>query len=128
MAIRWKAKTTSAPDREDVLAGAFKGLGHPARLHLFRTMLERGPLPAGELALTVPLAPSTVSQHLAQLKRCGLVRDSAQGLLRVYEVDRKAWDQFRRSLLPFLTSISTKYESSFAAKPFTRDSPGNKRA
>jgi len=125
--IRWKAKTTSAPNREYDLARAFKGLGHPARLHLFRTILERGPLPAGELALTVPLAPSTVSQHLAQLKRCGLVRDSAQGLLRVYEIDRKAWDQFRRSILPFLTSISTKYELSFGAKPFAVDSHVNKR-
>ena len=128
MSIRWKAKTASTASRERDLARAFKGLGHPARLHLFRTLLERGPLPAGELAGAVPLAPSTVSQHLTQLKRCGLVRDSAQGLLRIYQVDREAWGQFRRALLPFLTSISAKYEISSRARTYTANPLGDGRS
>jgi len=118
MTIQWRVK--SARDREEELASAFAGLGHPARLQLFRTLLERGPVPAGELAGILPLAPSTVSQHLNRLKRCGLVRSSPHGLLRIYQVDAEAWGRFRRALLPFLTSISAKYETKHTENVSTR--------
>lgn len=112
MTIQWKNKAGGISEsRAEELANAFRGLGHPARLQLFQALLDRGPLPAGELTTLVPLAPSTVSQHLSRLKGCGLVQSSPRGLLRIYSVDRQAWERFRRALLPFLTSISAKYET-----------------
>lgn len=54
---------------------AFSALAHEGRLSIFRLLVERGPegTPAMEVGRLLGLKPSTVSGHLATLKRAGLV-------------------------------------------------------
>lgn len=55
---------------------AFSALAHDTRLRVFRLLVKEGPdgLPAGEIAKELAVAPPTMSSHLAQLERSGLVR------------------------------------------------------
>ena len=61
------------------LAGLAKALAHPARVSILRTLLQRDTCVAGELGEALPLAQSTVSQHLKQLKEAGLIRGTVAG-------------------------------------------------
>ena len=53
----------------------FAALGHEARLGVFRLLVEAGPagLNAGSIGERLGMLPATLSFHLAQLKRVGLV-------------------------------------------------------
>ena len=55
---------------------AFSALAHDTRLRVFRLLVREGPdgLPAGRIASELDVAPPTMSSHLAQLERAGLVR------------------------------------------------------
>ncbi len=61
----------------DELALMCKALGHPARVRLLKHLIDYGTCFFGDLSEVVPLAASTVSQHVAVLKEAGLVVGSA---------------------------------------------------
>jgi len=50
-----------------------KALAHPARVRIVRLLLERQGCICGEICEALPLAQSTVSQHLKVLKSSGLI-------------------------------------------------------
>ena len=55
-----------------------KAIGHPARLRILY-MLREGPLCGCQMSAILKLAASTVSQHLAELRRAGLVTERKDG-------------------------------------------------
>lgn len=55
-----------------------KAIGHPIRLRLL-VLLRGGPLCVCQLTVVVKLAASTVSEHLAELRKAGLVVERKQG-------------------------------------------------
>lgn len=67
-----RASPIGAADRE--LARLAKAIGHPVRLAIVRMLAESGECLCGGLAERLPVAQSTVSQHLKVLKNAGLVR------------------------------------------------------
>jgi ArsR family transcriptional regulator, arsenate/arsenite/antimonite-responsive transcriptional repressor len=66
-------------------ASLLKSLAHPARL-LIIEMLEASPRYAGELTEAIGSDKTTVSKHLAVLKRAGLVRDQKRGTYSEYSL------------------------------------------
>ena len=75
------------PHSEATLAKLCRALGHPARVRIIRYLLEQQVCVVGEITGQLPLAASTVSQHLAQLKAAGLIRGEIDGPRRNYCVD-----------------------------------------
>ena len=73
------------PDRFEIEAKLFRGLGDPVRLSLLRA-LASGPRSAGALARAVRVSPSNASNHLRCLLECGLVRLGFDGRFRVYSL------------------------------------------
>ncbi len=69
------------------LARLAKALGHPARVAIVRLLLARDTCICGEIVEVLPLAQSTVSQHLEQLKRAGLIRGQVDGPRVCYCID-----------------------------------------
>ncbi len=65
---------SSLPD----LVQVYKALGHPARLRIV-AMLRTGELCACQITVVLGLAPSTVSAHLAELRRSGLITERKDG-------------------------------------------------
>ena len=70
------------------LAKLARALGHPARVHILKVLLAKDICIAGELSDELPLAASTVSQHLKILKDAGLIKGEVDGPRRCYCVDR----------------------------------------
>lgn len=64
---------------DDELAGLAKALGHPARVQILRLLVRRNACLCGSIVEALPLAQSTVSQHLKVLKDAGLVRGEVVG-------------------------------------------------
>ncbi|QGY41762.1 metalloregulator ArsR/SmtB family transcription factor [Pseudodesulfovibrio cashew] len=75
------------------LAEACKALSHPARVRIFRHLIEEDRCICGRIVEIMPLAQSTVSQHLKVLKDAGLVAGSVEGPKTCYCVDRDALER-----------------------------------
>jgi DNA-binding transcriptional ArsR family regulator len=68
---------------DDELDQALRALAHPARRAIMRvTAIE--PLPAGEVAAMLGVAPATASEHLRVLRGTGLAEFTTQGARRLY--------------------------------------------
>jgi len=71
-----------------------RALGHPARLRAL-AMLRSGELCVCQITAVLGLAPSTVSLHLRELKRCGLVAERKDGrwvhIALASEPEARAW-------------------------------------
>ncbi len=78
----------SKQDAVGDLARLAKALGHPARVHILKVLLAKETCIAGEISDELPLAASTVSQHLKVLKEAGLIKGEVDGPRRCYCVDR----------------------------------------
>ncbi|WP_417767972.1 ArsR/SmtB family transcription factor [Stappia sp.] len=88
------APTPLAVDDRD-LAALCKALAHPARIAILRRLLAADTCVFGTLADLVPLAPSTVAQHLAQLRAAGLVRQWDDGAHSCYCVETERLSALR---------------------------------
>jgi DNA-binding transcriptional ArsR family regulator len=75
-------------------AAGLAALADPTRRQLFER-LRAGPRAVGELARGMPISRPAVSQHLAVLKSAGLVKDTAEGTRRLYEIDPKGLGAIR---------------------------------
>ena len=65
---------------------AFGALGDPTRRAILEQLAVR-PSAVGELAATLPVSRSAVSQHLRVLKEAGLVNETPDGVRRIYRLD-----------------------------------------
>lgn len=76
-------------------------LAHEHRLGIFRLLVERGPegLSAGAIGDAVGLAPSSLTFHLQNLHRAGLIVQRRESRSLIYSVDFEAMDE----LVGFLT-------------------------
>jgi ArsR family transcriptional regulator, arsenate/arsenite/antimonite-responsive transcriptional repressor len=61
-------------EADEELAALAKAIGHPARVQILRILARRSTCVCGDLVDELPLAQSTVSQHLKVLKEAGLIR------------------------------------------------------
>ncbi len=64
---------------DEELAVLAKAVGHPARVQILRLLVRREACVCGDIVDELPLAQSTVSQHLKVLKEAGLVRGDIDG-------------------------------------------------
>jgi protein-tyrosine-phosphatase/DNA-binding transcriptional ArsR family regulator len=67
----------------------FAALGHSGRLSVFRMLMRLAPQGARptEIAGSLGMVQNTLSHHLAELERCGLIRATRQGRSLFYAVD-----------------------------------------
>jgi ArsR family transcriptional regulator len=80
------------------LAGTFAAMGHPTRLRILALLREREREPS-ELASTLEVAPSGISQHLALLRAHHLVTARRQGTHLQYALrDPRVGDLLDRAL------------------------------
>jgi ArsR family transcriptional regulator len=66
-------------EADQELAVLTKAVGHPARVAILRLLVRREACVCGDIVDELPLAQSTVSQHLKVLKEAGLIRGDIDG-------------------------------------------------
>ena len=71
----------------EIKANLFKGLAHPVRIRVLEVLSSNGgPTPVSELLTITGLEPTTMSQHLAVLKRHRVVHSERVGNAVFYEL------------------------------------------
>ena len=71
------------------LAGLAKALAHPGRLRILQILADCDNCICGDIVDRMPLAQATVSQHLKELKRVGLIRGEIEGPRTCYCLDKE---------------------------------------
>jgi ArsR family transcriptional regulator, arsenate/arsenite/antimonite-responsive transcriptional repressor len=80
------------------LADIAKALSHPARISILKILTKRNECMCGDIVEQLPLAQSTVSQHLKELKRVGLIQGEIEGPKVCYCVNNKILQKAKKEL------------------------------
>jgi ArsR family transcriptional regulator len=87
---------------DERLAILFKALAHPARIKILKHLLKEDRCICGGIVNILPLAQSTVSQHLKVLRQAGLLQGTVEGLSICYCVDKKRLALVREAVAALL--------------------------
>ncbi len=85
-----------------LLAGFCKALAHPARIMIISLLLSKDSCICGDIVKEIPLAQSTVSQHLKELKKAGLIQGSITPPKVKYCINKENWNNAKKALQQFL--------------------------
>ncbi len=69
-----------------------KALGHPARIQILELLKKQTSCFSGDIAKELPIARSTVTQHLIELKDAGLIQGEINPPNVKYCIDKKNWE------------------------------------
>lgn len=83
------SKTELFSDFQNKLAIMAKALGHPARIAILETLIKKGSCMCGDVVEELPLAQSTVSQHLKAMKEAGIIKGDIDSNFQCYCIDEE---------------------------------------
>ncbi|HSQ46147.1 MAG TPA: winged helix-turn-helix domain-containing protein [Lutibacter sp.] len=95
-------KTISRSDyftaEQEQTARFAKALGHPVRIAILQLLNSQACCFHGDMAEELPIAKSTLSQHLNELKDAGLIKGTITPPTVKYCVDKENWELARKLL------------------------------
>ena len=100
-----RSKLSEFNAKQNRIADLAKALAHPARVAILEFLAKQDACVCGQIVDEIPLSQATVSQHLAELKRVGLIKGDIEGAKVCYCIDKNAWDEARSILAKFLTDV-----------------------
>jgi DNA-binding transcriptional ArsR family regulator len=86
------------------LARFARALGHPVRIYIMELLSKQSCCYSGDLSEDLPIAKSTLSQHLKELKSAGLIQGEIEAPKIKYCVNTENWEK-ARSLFKILLKI-----------------------
>lgn len=94
------------PDDES-LASVARALGHPARVRIVRLLSEQTECRGADVFSELPLAQSTISEHLRVLKEAGVINARPVGTSMVYCVVPTVLEEFAAAIGRVARSVPT---------------------
>ena len=88
-------KTEIFTDHQNRVADLAKALAHPARVAILQLLADRKACICGDLVDELPLAQATVSQHLKELKRIGIIKGNIDPPRVCYCINEPVWNEAR---------------------------------
>lgn len=86
-------------DEDLKLVELFKALSNPARLTIVKFLLNIESCFSGDIVNEIPLSQSTVSQHLKELKKAGIIKGRTQGKNVSYCINAENWNKYENHLM-----------------------------
>ena len=83
---------------DEAAAERLKALGHPVRIAIIRALAQRSRCCCADVCSGLPLAQSTVSQHLKVLKEADLITFRRDGVRSSYVLNKAAFRALRSDL------------------------------
>jgi DNA-binding transcriptional ArsR family regulator len=96
--------------KEQDLAAFAKAMSHPARIAILKLLAQRNECICGEIVEILPLAQSTVSQHLKELKQAELIEGTIDGPRSCYCINWKAFEKFKTEFNSLFENLKIKNE------------------
>ncbi len=80
-------------EQQDEIARLCKALSHPARVYIMERLSSmQACCTSGEMIGDIPIARSTLSQHLKELKIAGLIQGEIEPPMIKYCINKKNWE------------------------------------
>ncbi len=86
---------------EQKLARYAKALGHPIRVYILNLLANQACCYSGDLSQELPIAKSTLSQHLKELKESGLIQGQTEPPRIKYCVNKNNWEEAKNLFKDF---------------------------
>ena len=96
--------------REQELSAFAKALAHPARIAILKVLAQKNECICGQIVEVLPLAQSTVSQHLKELKEAGLIQGTVDGPRSCYCINWKAFEKFSNEFNSLFNTLKVNNE------------------
>lgn len=80
-------------DQQKRVARYAKALGHPIRIFVLELLLKQSCCYSGDLSEILPIAKSTLSQHLKELKEAGLIQGEIEQPRIKYCINKENWEE-----------------------------------
>lgn len=78
------SKSDFFTEDQNNMANVFKALSHPARIAIVQHLLKVNSCICGDIVNELPLAQSTISQHLKELKNTNIIKGTIEGAAICY--------------------------------------------
>ena len=82
-------------DKQKQMARFAKALGHPVRVYILQLLSQQACCYSGDLSEQLPIAKSTLSQHLKELKSAGLIQGEIEAPKIKYCINKENWERAR---------------------------------
>ena len=79
-----------------------KAMGHPIRMYVLELLVNQNCCYSGDLTEVLPIAKSTLSQHLKELKNAGLIQGEIEAPKIKYCINKKNWEEAQSLFREFL--------------------------
>ena len=84
-------KTEKFTSEQNQIGQLAKALGHPARIAILQYLVKTKSCVCGDIVDVLPLSQSTVSQHLKELKKAGIIKGTIEGPTVCYCINDQVW-------------------------------------
>ncbi|MCU4177451.1 ArsR/SmtB family transcription factor [Carboxylicivirga sp. N1Y90] len=89
-------------EKQKRMARFAKAMGHPVRMYVLELLSKQSCCYSGNLSDDLPIAKSTLSQHLKELKDAGLIQGEIEGPKVKYCINKDNWADARELFMQFL--------------------------
>ncbi|TAJ14208.1 ArsR family transcriptional regulator [Marinilabiliaceae bacterium JC017] len=93
---------TILSDKQKRMARYAKAMGHPIRVYVLQLLSEQACCYSGDLSESLPIAKSTLSQHLKELKDAGLIQGEIEAPKIKYCINKENWKEAQLLFKQFL--------------------------
>ena len=104
--MKVRAEKLISVNSQDELAKFAKALAHPTRIEILRLLSTQSCCFTGDLVEVLPIAQSTISQHLKELKNAGLIQGEISPPKIKYCINRENW---RKAKLMFASFFNKTF-------------------
>ena len=97
------SKTEIFTDQQNRIAELAKAFAHPARVAILQLLIDRKACVCGDLVDELPLAQASVSQHLKELKRIGIIKGEIDSPRVCYCINESVWEEAQQVFSGFIS-------------------------
>jgi ArsR family transcriptional regulator, arsenate/arsenite/antimonite-responsive transcriptional repressor len=94
------------------MAAIASALAHPARIAILKFLAQKNDCICGDIVSELPLAQSTVSQHLKELKKVGLIKGEIEGVKTCYCIDWNTIENIIKDFGALFNNLKTSHKNS----------------
>ena len=95
-------KLEAINEEQKKIARYAKAMGHPIRLYVLEVLSKQPCCYSGDLSEILPIAKSTLSQHLKELKDAGLIQGETEPPRIRYCINKENWEMAQKLFKKFL--------------------------
>ncbi|MEX0272883.1 MAG: ArsR/SmtB family transcription factor [Flavobacteriaceae bacterium] len=101
------SKTQLFTEAQNEVAAVAKVLGHPARVAILQYISRQEGCICNDIVDEIGLAQPTISQHLNEIKKLGLIKGNFEGKTICYCIDTERWQRLQELFKNFFGKINS---------------------